>query len=129
MRIASLGQRTPEFGSLSSPCFPCTSTCRLAFSSAQAIHPEEMKLPMQYETMTVTGMKCGGCPIKLSLALRGVSGVEDFQVSLASGEVTVHYDEHLTSTPQLKAMVIKTGFGVDGVKATNGHDPRPDYCG
>ena len=84
---------------------------------------------MQYETMIVTGMKCGGCPIKLSLALRGVSGVEDVQVSLASGEVTVHYDEHLTSTPQLKAMVIKTGFGVDGVSATSGHDPRPDHCG
>jgi Cu+-exporting ATPase len=84
---------------------------------------------MQYETMAVTGMQCGGCPIKLSLALNGVAGVEDVQVSLASGEVTVCYDENLTSTPQLKAMVIKTGFGVDGVKATNGHDPRPDYCG
>jgi len=84
---------------------------------------------MQYETMTVAGMKCGGCPIKLSLALRGVSGVDDVQVSLASGEVTVYFDEALTSTPRLKAIVIKTGFGVDGVLATNGHDPRPDCCG
>jgi copper chaperone CopZ len=58
---------------------------------------------MQYETMTVTGMKCGGCPIKLSLALNGVSGVEDVQVSLASGEVTVRYEENITSAPQLKA--------------------------
>jgi copper chaperone CopZ len=24
---------------------------------------------MQTETMTVTGMKCGGCPTKISLAL------------------------------------------------------------
>jgi copper chaperone len=84
---------------------------------------------MQYETMTVTGMECGGCPIKLSLALNSVSGVNDVQVSLASGEVTVRYDENLTSIPRLKATVIKTGFGVDGVRATNGHDPRPDYCG
>jgi copper chaperone CopZ len=61
--------------------------------------------------------------------LNGVSGVEDVQVSLASGEVTVCYDENLTSTPRLKAMVIQTGFGVDGVRATNGHDPRADHCG
>jgi len=44
---------------------------------------------MQTETMTVTGMLCGGCPIKLSRALREVAGVEDVQISLASGEVTV----------------------------------------
>jgi copper chaperone len=84
---------------------------------------------MQYETMTVTGMKCGGCPIKISLALNGVSGVEDVQVSLASGEVTVRYDENLISPPRLKAAVINTGLGVDGISATNGHDPRPDCCG
>jgi cation transport ATPase len=63
------------------------------------------------------------------VALNTVSGVDDVQVSLASGEVTVRYDENLTSIPRLKTTVIKTGFGVDGVRATNGHDPRPDYCG
>jgi copper chaperone CopZ len=84
---------------------------------------------MQTESMAVTGMKCSGCPIKLSLALNGVTGVEDVQVSLASGEVTVRYDERLTSPPQLKAAVIGTGFGFDGIPATDGHDPRPNYCG
>jgi copper chaperone CopZ len=79
--------------------------------------------------MTVTGMKCGGCPIKLSLALNAVSGVEDVQVSLASGKVTVRYDERYTSPPRLKGTVISTGFGVDGIIATNGHDPRPNCCG
>jgi len=84
---------------------------------------------MQTESMAVTGMKCGGCPIKLSLALNGVTGVEDVQVSLASGEVNVRYDERLTSPPHLKAAVVSTGFGVDGIPATGGHDPRPNYCG
>jgi copper chaperone len=84
---------------------------------------------MQTETMTVTGMLCGGCPIKLSRALKEVTGVEDVQISLASGEVTVLYDERHISPPQLKAIVIKTGFGVDGIAPTNGHDPRPDYRG
>jgi copper chaperone CopZ len=37
--------------------------------------------------MAVTGMICGGCPIKLARALKEVAGVEDIQISLASGEV------------------------------------------
>ena len=84
---------------------------------------------MQTEIMTVTGMLCGGCPIKLSRALKEVAGVEDVQISLASGEVTVRYDERHIAPPQLKEIVIRTGFGVDGIAATNGHDPRPNYCG
>lgn len=84
---------------------------------------------MQTETMTVTGMLCGGCPIKLSRALKEVAGVEDVQISLASGEVTVRYDEGRISPPQLKEIVIRTGFGVDGIAATNGHDSRANYCG
>jgi copper chaperone CopZ len=74
-------------------------------------------------------MQCGGCPIKLSRALNEANGVTDVQVSLASGEVTVRYDERYTSTSDLKAVIVSTGFGVDGTAATNGHDPRPNYCG
>ncbi len=84
---------------------------------------------MQTEMMNVTGMKCGGCPIKLSLALKESVGVEDVQISLASGEVTVLYDENRTSPHQLKDVIIKTGFGIDGIAATIGHDPKPDHCG
>jgi copper chaperone len=84
---------------------------------------------VQTETMTVTGMICGGCPIKLERALKAMIGVEDVQVSQASGEVTVRYDERRISPPQIKGIVISTGFGVDGIAATNGHDPRPDSCG
>lgn len=84
---------------------------------------------MQTEMMNVTGMKCGGCPIKLSLALKESVGVEDVQISLASGEVTVRYDEIRTSPSHLKDVIIRTGFGVDGIAATSGHDPTPDHCG
>jgi copper chaperone len=84
---------------------------------------------MQTIMMNVTGMKCGGCPIKLARALREVAGVTDVQVSLASGEVTVRYDQTHTSSRDLKVAVVGTGFGVDQIAATNGHDPRPNYCG
>jgi copper chaperone len=84
---------------------------------------------MQTDSMNVTGMQCGGCSTKISLALNALSGVEDVQVSLASGQVTVRYDEQQTSPHQLEAAVIDSGFGVNGMSATNGHDPRPDACG
>jgi copper chaperone CopZ len=84
---------------------------------------------MQTDFMNVEGMQCGGCVNKLSLALNRIVGVEDVQISLASGETTVRYDEHQTSPSQLNEVVIATGFGVDGMVATNGHDPRPNQCG
>ena len=84
---------------------------------------------MQTEMMNVTGMMCGGCPIKLSLALKQSIGVEDVQISLASGEVTVRYDDARTSPSQLKDVIIRTGFGVDGIAATTGHDPKPNHSG
>jgi hypothetical protein len=57
------------------------------------------------------------------------SGVEDVQVSLASGQVTVRYDEQRTSPLQLEAVVINSGFGVNGMNATSGHDSRSTACG
>ncbi len=79
--------------------------------------------------MNVTGMVCGGCTIKLGYALRRDAGVDDVQISLASGEVTVVYDELRTTRTVLEEIVIRSGFGVHGVAATNGHDPRPSQCG
>jgi copper chaperone CopZ len=79
--------------------------------------------------MRVTGMQCGGCSTKISLALNALTGVEDVQVSLASGLVTVRYDQQRTSPHQSEAVVINSGFGANGMNASNGHDPRPNYCG
>jgi copper chaperone CopZ len=84
---------------------------------------------MRTEAMNVSGMQCGGCSTKLSLALNAINGVEDVQVSLVSGKITVRYDEQRTSLHDLEAAVINIGYGVRGATATNGHDPRPHACG
>ena len=84
---------------------------------------------MQTNTLYVTGMKCGGCINKIELALKQIAGVDNVQASLASGEVTVVFDEGKTSPSALQRCVIGTGFGVHGVPATTGHDPHPDHCG
>jgi copper chaperone CopZ len=84
---------------------------------------------MQSDTLIVTGMQCGGCVNKLALALNRIVGVGDVQISLASGEVTVRYDEAQTSPSALNEAVIRSGFGVAGMAATNGHDPDRNNCG
>lgn len=68
---------------------------------------------MQTETLTVTGMTCGGCVSSVSNALRGINGVSDVNVSLASGQVVVQYDELLTSADQFEAALLRTGYGVE----------------
>jgi len=66
-------------------------------------------------------MQCGGCANKLSLALRTLNGVDDVQISLASGEVTIVYDPPSSPGPDARDRHpnrIRAG----GVDATNGHD-------
>jgi copper chaperone CopZ len=84
---------------------------------------------MQTDSFFVTGMQCGGCTIKLSLALRLLSGVNDVQISLASGEVSVVYDPDRVSAEQIRETVIDTGFGTAGMAPTTGHDARPTQYG
>jgi copper chaperone CopZ len=45
---------------------------------------------MQTERLMVTGMTCGRCTSKVSRALHAVSGVDGVNVSLATGDATVH---------------------------------------
>jgi copper chaperone CopZ len=67
---------------------------------------------MQPEHIIVTGMTCGGCVNSLTRALKAIAGVGDVNVSLATGETSVQYDEHLTSSEQLRLAVENAGYGI-----------------
>jgi copper chaperone CopZ len=67
---------------------------------------------MQTEHLIVTGMTCGGCVNSLTRALKAVAGVVDVNVTLATGETSVHYDENLTSPEQLRSAVENAGYGI-----------------
>lgn len=67
---------------------------------------------MQTELLKVTGMTCGGCTGTVTHALHAVAGVGNVNVSLASGEAAVQYDERLTSPEQLKSAVTAAGYGL-----------------
>jgi copper chaperone len=84
---------------------------------------------MQTELLHVTGMTCGGCTSKVTHALNVIPGVGDVKVSLADGDATVQYDEHLTSPDQLKSAVKDAGYGVGLAHATHGHSSKGGCCG
>jgi copper chaperone CopZ len=68
---------------------------------------------MQTEHLIVTGMTCGGCVNSLTRALKAIAGVGDVTVTLATGEASVQYDEHLTSPQQLRLTVENAGYGIE----------------
>lgn len=67
---------------------------------------------MKTDLLTVTGMTCGGCVHSLTRALKAVNGVHEVQVTLASGETAVQYDEQAISLEQIKAAVLDAGYGL-----------------
>ena len=83
---------------------------------------------MQTELLKVTGMTCGGCTSNVTQALNAIPGVGDVKVSLAAGEATVQYDEHLTSPDQLKSAVKGAGYGVGGSSAAHSHQSKGGCC-
>ena len=84
---------------------------------------------MQTEILKITGMTCGGCVTSVTRALRGIPGVGDVTVVLATGDATVQYDERETSPDQLKSTVERAGYGVDGRLAAHGHHAKGGCCG
>jgi copper chaperone len=83
-------------------------------------------LTMQTEQLKVTGMTCGGCTSSVTKALLAVNGVDDVVVSLATGQVTVQYNEKLTSPEQLKSAVKEAGYGLD--ESNSPQQPQGKGC-
>ena len=67
---------------------------------------------MKTEHLIITGMTCEGCVNSLTRALKAVAGVSDVNVSLATGETSVQYDENLASPEQLSSAVENAGYGI-----------------
>jgi copper chaperone len=83
---------------------------------------------MQTELLKVTGMTCGGCADSVTHVLKAVAGVSDVRVSLTAGEVTVQFDEQMTSPEQLKSAVQRAGYGVDAAKSAGAPQGKGGCC-
>lgn len=64
--------------------------------------------------MTVQGMTCGGCVNSVKRALGSVAGVNQADVDLSSGRVSVDYDDGKTSPAALKGAIEDAGYDVVG---------------
>jgi copper ion binding protein len=67
-------------------------------------------------TYTVSGMTCGHCVQAVTTEITALSGVQDVQVDLASGAVTVTSDRAL-AVDDVRAAVDEAGYELTSVNA------------
>jgi len=63
-------------------------------------------------TVAVRGMHCASCVAKVEGALRGVPGVRDATVNLATERATVRFDSTATGMPALRRAVAAAGYEI-----------------
>jgi copper chaperone CopZ len=61
------------------------------------------------ETLTVDGIRCERCVGRLAAALRGHGGLEAANANLV-GDITLTWDDALTSRDELTAALSRAGF-------------------
>ena len=68
---------------------------------------------MTTSTYTVTGMTCGHCVSSVTEEVSAIDGVQDVQVDLESGRVTVTADAPV-GADQVRAAVEEAGYSLAG---------------
>ncbi|MDO9141765.1 MAG: heavy-metal-associated domain-containing protein [Methylobacter sp.] len=64
-------------------------------------------------TLTVTGMKCGGCETNVSSKLQAIDGVLSVSASSKNNEVSVDFDSNKTSLDAITSTITDAGFSVE----------------
>lgn len=83
---------------------------------------------MKQETYTISGMSCAACSGAVERVTKKLEGVSDSYVNLATGKMTIIYDE-LTVTPDIiRKTVEKAGFGaaLNVVETSNADNDEKD---
>ena len=62
--------------------------------------------------LSITGMTCGACAVRLEKALNRVSGVEAAAVNFATEKAEVAFDSNTLDVQQIAEAVGKAGFAV-----------------
>ena len=76
----------------------------------------------------LTGMTCSACAQRIERSLKTAPGVLEAAVNLATERATIKYDPGQTGLPQLKQIVVGTGYGVtdEEAAAEAGLDDDPE---
>ncbi len=64
-------------------------------------------------SLTVIGMKCGGCETNVTTKLKAIDGVLSVNASSKDKEVNVEFDAEKTSLDVITGAIIDAGFTVE----------------
>jgi copper chaperone len=64
-------------------------------------------------SLTVTGMKCGGCETTIKTALQNLDGVVSAQASFKENKVEVEFEPARTDADAIKQTIVGAGFTVE----------------
>ena len=65
-------------------------------------------------TLTVEGMKCGGCEANITNKLKSLAGVESVTASRITKEVKVDFDSGVTDRKAIAKAISEAGYNVAG---------------
>jgi len=77
--------------------------------------------------LSVTGMSCAGCAANVERALKGLDGVREANVNLATAKATVLIDPGLVSRADLVRAIRNAGYGVAISAEAAGADADKEY--
>ncbi|MCR3922862.1 MAG: copper ion binding protein [Firmicutes bacterium] len=63
-------------------------------------------------TLSISGMTCNHCKMRVEKALKTLEGVENVKVDVAAGRAEVEYDAAKLSGDELKTVVTEAGYDV-----------------
>src|SRR3972149_3905629 len=73
---------------------------------------EKNQTKIEELTVPVAGMTCAACVMTIEKALRGLPGVHDASVNLASGKASVRLDPAVCSLPDIERAITDVGYEV-----------------
>src|SRR5579859_523912 len=94
---------------------------RQAEPSPQAPAPQSSKTA----TLSLEGMTCASCAVRIEKGLKKVPGVAEASVNLATERATVHYDSAMTSLDDLVHKVEAVGYKATPMIAPAPQKPAP----
>ncbi len=65
------------------------------------------------QTLTVTGMKCGGCETNVTQQVSAIEGVISVSADHKENQVDLEFDETKTSIETIIEVITEAGFAVE----------------
>jgi copper chaperone len=71
----------------------------------------EMEM-IESATLTVTGMKCGGCENNVTIKLKALEGVKSVTASSKNNEVNIEFDSDIANLKAIAQAISESGYTV-----------------